>query len=145
MLEIVDEANLIESNLDSIFLESIIKEFGDFSVELVFVDSIQSRQLNKEFLNKDYPTDVLSFPFAQMGLESKFIGSIVINVDLAKKISLELNHSINDEIALLFIHGLLHLMGYDHEIDSGEHRNLESKLINKFNLPKSLITRNEDC
>lgn len=144
MLEIVDEDNLMQSSLDASFLESIINEFGDFSVELVFVDSIQSRQLNKEFLNKDYATDVLSFPFSQMGLESKFIGSIVINIDLAKKVSLELNHSINEEIALLFIHGFLHLMGYDHEIDSGEQRELESKLINKFNLPKSLIIRNED-
>lgn len=144
MLEIVDEDNLMQSSLDASFLESIINEFGDFGVELVFVDSIQSRQLNKEFLHRDYATDVLSFPFSQMGLESKFIGSIVINIDLAKKVSLELNHSINEEIALLFIHGFLHLMGYDHEIDSGEQRSLESKLINKFNLPKSLIIRNED-
>ena len=51
------------------------------------------------------------------------------------------NHTIEDEFRLLFIHGLLHLNGFDHEIDNGEHR-YERKLIKKFNLPNSLIVRN---
>ena len=54
----------------------------------------------------------------------------------------EYNHSINDEFTLLFIHGLLHLLGFDHEVDEGEHRSKEEELIKQFNLPNSLIVRN---
>ncbi len=52
-------------------------------------------------------------------------------------------HSTDDEVALLFIHGILHLLGYDHEADSGEMRDMERELIEKFNLPDSLIVRVE--
>ncbi|WP_193228465.1 rRNA maturation RNAse YbeY, partial [Aliarcobacter butzleri] len=48
----------------------------------------------------------------------------------------------NEEFTLLFIHGLLHLLGFDHEIDNGEHRLKEEELIEKFKLPSSLIVRN---
>ena len=71
------------------------------------------------------------------------LGSIVISIDTAKKEAEEFGHSIEDEIKLLFIHGLLHLLGYDHEIDNGEMRAKEAEIIEKFNLPKSLIVRNE--
>jgi probable rRNA maturation factor len=70
------------------------------------------------------------------------LGSIVISswhVEIKAK---ELGHTKRDEIALLFIHGVLHLLGYDHEVDNGEMRKEEQKLIEKFNLPKSLIVRN---
>jgi probable rRNA maturation factor len=70
------------------------------------------------------------------------IGSVVINLDLAKEMATNLNHSTEDEIALLFIHGLLHILGYDHEVDNGEMREMEEKIISKFSLPKSLIVRN---
>jgi probable rRNA maturation factor len=55
----------------------------------------------------------------------------------------ELNHTVDDELTLLYIHGLLHILGYDHEIDSGEMREKEHELIKAFNLPDSLITRTE--
>ena len=60
------------------------------------------------------------------------------NIQKAK----EFGHSEANELKLLYIHALLHLLGYDHEIDSGEHRKEEERLINKFNLPSSLIVRN---
>ncbi|MGB2553760.1 rRNA maturation RNase YbeY, partial [Campylobacter sp. MOP51] len=56
----------------------------------------------------------------------------------------ELGHERDSEIALLFTHGLLHLLGFDHEIDSGEMRSKECEVIEKFNLPKSLIVRTMD-
>jgi probable rRNA maturation factor len=70
------------------------------------------------------------------------IGSIVISLDFLKEYSIEYKNTIEEEFALLFIHGLLHILGYDHEIDSGEQRAKEEELINYFNLPKSLIIRN---
>ena len=59
------------------------------------------------------------------------------------KKSKELGHTPQDELALLFIHGLLHLLGYDHECDNGEMRAKEEELIKKFDLPESLIIRTD--
>ena len=70
------------------------------------------------------------------------IGSIIISLDFLKEYANEYKNTIEDEFALLFIHGILHILGYDHEVDNGEHRAKEEELINHFNLPKSLIIRN---
>jgi probable rRNA maturation factor len=82
----------------------------------------------------------LSFPYDDMPYTP--LGSIVISLDFVKIKSQEYNHSFEDEFTLLFIHGLLHLLGYDHEVDSGEHRKKEEELIKKYKLPDSLIVRN---
>ncbi|MEO1938129.1 MAG: rRNA maturation RNase YbeY, partial [Sulfurimonas sp.] len=71
------------------------------------------------------------------------LGSIVISYDFVKEKAAEFGHSQDDEFTLLFIHGLLHILGYDHEIDSGEMRQKEEEIIKNFNLPKSLIVRTE--
>jgi probable rRNA maturation factor len=110
-------------------------------IEVVFVDSKQMRDINLEHRKIDKSTDVLSFPLLK--LKGMPLGSIVINQELAKRRALEFGHRQSDEEALLFIHGLLHLLGYDHEIDNGEMRQKEKELIEKFKLPKSLILRSE--
>lgn len=69
------------------------------------------------------------------------LGSIVINLPLATSISDERTHSLCDELCLLFLHGLLHLLGFDHESDNGEQRALESMLLSALALPSSLIDR----
>ena len=84
---------------------------------------------------------MLSFPLD--GTKKDPLGSIIISIDYVYKASKELGHLAQDEFVLLFIHGLLHLLGYDHEVDNGEMRKEEEKLIKMFNLPKSLIVRNE--
>ena len=122
-------------------LNDIYKELTDRDIEVILTTDEEIQKLNREHREKDAPTDVLSFP-----LEAQFpnmpLGSIVISIETAQKGADEFNHSIEDEIKLLFIHGLLHLLGYDHEIDNGEMREKEKELIEKFNLPKSLIVRN---
>ena len=70
------------------------------------------------------------------------LGSIVISTDFVEEKAKEYGHTFNEEFSLLFIHGLLHLLKYDHEVDNGEHRAKEEELIKKFNLPDSLIVRN---
>jgi probable rRNA maturation factor len=72
------------------------------------------------------------------------IGSIIISSDKVKEGSKIFGHSIEDEFKLLLIHGLLHLIGYDHEVDNGEMREKEQEIIKYFNLPKSLIVRIEE-
>ena len=130
----------LEKIFDKILLDLDLK---DKQCELLLVDNPTIQNLNKTHRNKDKPTDVLSFP-----LESDFypiLGSIVISLDFIKQNSEKYHHTPNDEMALLFIHGVLHLLGFDHEKDMGEQRCKEEELITFFNLPQSLIVRNQEC
>ena len=121
-------------------LKSIAKSVTTKDIELVICYNSYIQELNKQFRQKDTATDVLSFPYENMPFTP--IGSIVISLDYVKQKALFFKHSIDDEFYLLFIHGLLHLLGYDHELDNGEHRQKEEELIKKFKLPDSLIVRN---
>ncbi|EHZ5478133.1 rRNA maturation RNase YbeY, partial [Campylobacter jejuni] len=103
------------------FLESIASFLSPKDVELVFVDSKEMQEINLEQRKQDKTTDVLSFPLENID-ESLPLGSVVINVDLAKEKAKELGHSYEEEISLLFIHAMLHLLGFDHENDNGEMR-----------------------
>ena len=122
-------------------LEEILNSLTNKEIELIFCNSKQIQEINKNFRQKNEPTDVLSFPLDFM--PNMPLGSVVINIDFVKKESKNLNHNEDDEIKLLFIHGVLHLLGYDHEKDSGQMREKEEELIKKFSLPKSLIVRND--
>lgn len=120
-------------------LELITQEYTQKEVELVIVRSQTMQDINKEHRDKDETTDVLSFPLEDFPHFP--LGSIVINSDLALERANEFEHDIKDEITLLFVHGFLHLKGFDHEKDCGEMREEEKKIIEKFNLPSSLIVR----
>jgi len=122
-------------------LEQITKNYTDKDIELIICENEYICQLNHEFRDKNKATDVLSFPYDDMPMTP--LGSIVISVDFVKAKSKEFHHTVDEEFTLLFIHGLLHLLGYDHEIDNGEQREEEQKIIQKFNLPHSLIIRNQ--
>ncbi|WP_104721277.1 rRNA maturation RNase YbeY [Helicobacter mesocricetorum] len=129
--------DLLEQIFDKILQDSNLTHK---QCEVLLVDNATIQSFNKNHRNKDEATDVLSFP-----LESEFsplIGSIIISLDYAQAVANTLEHSLEDEIALLFIHGILHLIGFDHEKDEGEHRIKEEELIYLFNLPQSLIMRN---
>jgi len=110
-------------------------------LELIITDDKNIKKLNKEHREIDKATDVLSFPLED--IEFAPLGSIVISIDMAKKVANSLKHSVDDEIALLFIHGLLHILGYEHEANSTKMRKKEEEIIEHFNLPKSLIVRAE--
>ncbi|MDR2081828.1 MAG: rRNA maturation RNase YbeY [Campylobacteraceae bacterium] len=132
--------NDTDYTVDTLLLEKIALSLSKKDIECIFTDSENMRKLNLKVRRKDETTDVLSFPLED--LLSVPLGSIVINLELANNTARELNHTLNDECALLFIHGLLHLLGYDHECDNGEMRAKEEELIKKFALPCSLICRN---
>lgn len=120
-------------------LHQICDQFTTKEVELLLVDALTIHDLNREYRNIDKPTDVLSFPIDDFPHSP--LGSIIINFELSKLKADELGHSIEEEITLLFIHGLLHLLGFDHEVDNGEMRDKEEALIKALNLPLSLIVR----
>ena len=121
-------------------LEQIADFLGVGDVELVFVNDDEMRKINREQRGIDKATDVLSFPYEQVS--GGLMGSVVISTDTASRVASELGHSIECEIALLFLHGVLHILGYDHEIDGGQMRQKEKEVIEHFSLPDSLIIRN---
>jgi probable rRNA maturation factor len=100
------------------------------------------RALNARFLGKDYATDVLSFPADERdGLQPESAGDIAISLQRAKAQAREWGHSTEDEIRILMLHGLLHLLGMDHETDGGRMRRAEQRWRRKLGLPDGLIER----
>lgn len=124
---------------------TILNEIASFmdkrEVELIFVNAKEMRQINKTWRNINKETDVLSFPLEF--LPNVPLGSIVINLDMAQSVAKQLGHSKDEEIALLFVHGMLHLLGFDHEADNGEMREKENFILKKFGFPLGLIIRND--
>ncbi|MBU0633013.1 rRNA maturation RNase YbeY [bacterium] len=137
----IDFDNRTSLHFDLTTIESITKSFTDKDIELILTGNEEIRIINKEFRNIDSPTDVLSFPYEEMPFSP--LGSIVISCEYVENASKKFNHTQNEEFTLLFIHGLLHILGYDHETDNGEMRHKESEIIKKYNLPNSLIVRTE--
>jgi probable rRNA maturation factor len=105
----------------------------------LITDDRELRRLNREFLDKDAPTDVLSFPAPDPSSDG--LGEIAISVDRAREQAQRYAHSLHDEIAILMLHGVLHLQGLDHERDRGRMRRHEAKLRRRLGLPAGLIER----
>jgi probable rRNA maturation factor len=96
----------------------------------------EMRRLNSEWRGKDYATDVLSFPGA-----APYLGDIAISNARARSQAATLGHSLEHEICILMLHGLLHLKGLDHETDDGRMARAESRWRRIFGLPHGLIER----
>ncbi|WP_443082182.1 rRNA maturation RNase YbeY [Sulfurospirillum sp. 1612] len=122
-------------------METIAQSLSDKDIELMIVGDDEMKLLNKQTRGLDQSTDVLSFPLEPM--EHVPLGSIIINEKKVKEVALALGHQEQEEVTLLFIHGLLHLVGYDHETDDGAMREKEKEIITAYHLPKSLIVRTE--
>ncbi|EAH4572073.1 rRNA maturation RNase YbeY [Campylobacter sp. 2352 PW] len=131
-----------EEEMDISFLEKIARKMSDQNIELVLVDEKTMHEINLNQRGVDKTTDVLSFPLVQNC--ENLLGSIVINLDEVSKKAMEYKHSNEEEMALLFIHAMLHLQGYDHEVDQGQMRQKEQEWIEYFKLPKSLIIRTQE-
>ncbi|MBT5935687.1 rRNA maturation RNase YbeY [Sulfurimonas sp.] len=129
-------AELDESLLNTIAGSLTIKE-----IELIITTNDDIQIINHQYRDVNKATDVLSFPYDEMPMAP--LGSIVISSEYAQNMADELGHTLTQEITLLFIHGLLHLLGFDHEVDNGEMREEEARLINKYKLPESLIIRTQ--
>jgi probable rRNA maturation factor len=101
------------------------------------------RRLNRDFRGKDDATDVLSFPSgrpARRGAEPR-LGDIAISLGRARAQARRFGHAVEDEIGVLMLHGLLHLMGMDHETDSGRMARAEKRWRARLELPDGLIER----
>ena len=139
---LIDLVNKTDLSVDTDMLEKIAKDLTERQIELIITGNDGIRALNAEHRDKDMATDVLSFPMGDTVPHTP-LGAIVISKDFVIQKAKELGHTEQEEFTLLFIHGLLHLLGFDHETDQGEMRQKEALLIKRWKLPKSLIIRNE--
>ncbi len=113
-------------------------------VNVALVSSGRIRALNREFRRKDRVTDVLSFPPAPnpgSAARSDFLGDIAVARPVAKRQARSAGHDELTELKILVLHGLLHLLGYDHERDHGLMLRTERRLRRKGGLREGLIER----
>jgi probable rRNA maturation factor len=113
------------------------------SFDCLITGDAELRKLNREFRGKDYATDVLSFPAApEPGRKAAGpLGDIAISAARARAQSRRFGHSAETEIRILMLHGVLHLMGFDHEIDEGRMARAEKRWRSRLGLPNGLIER----
>ncbi len=111
-------------------------------VEVLLADDRVLRRLNRDFRGKNKATDVLSFP-APPELTGVHAGDLAISLETAARQADEHGHTLRDEIRILLLHGVLHLVGMDHETDEGEMAAREGALRRRLRLPAGLIARVE--
>jgi probable rRNA maturation factor len=121
------EINEIEKLLNYTAEKEDVQEGSELSVTFVSNERIQ--EINREYRDKDRPTDVISFALEEMGegeLEivgegiPRILGDIIISIPKAREQAEEYNHSFMRELGFLAVHGLLHLLGYDHMNEQDE-------------------------
>jgi pyridoxine 5-phosphate synthase len=133
--------------------DKLLKECGviDHSLSVLLVDDGEITQINQQYRNKNEPTNVLSFPFAEgadpslAGLPIKELGDVVISLDTALRESILYCCTIQERMLWLLIHGLLHLLGYDHERSTADEKIMlgkELELLSKMkNNRRTTMTR----
>lgn len=109
-------------------LKRLLKELGfkDSEVSLLLVDDDQIREINKNYLQRDRPTNVISFAMTEGAfgdVHPEILGDIILSVETAARDAMACNIDFMDEVEFLLIHGLLHLLGYNHE--NGDSREAE--------------------
>ncbi|MBI5047987.1 MAG: rRNA maturation RNase YbeY [Deltaproteobacteria bacterium] len=113
----------------------MLKDLGcrDAELSILLTDNNGIQRLNKRYLKKDRPTDVLSFPMWDFNSELRtpnsqlILGDIVISLETAKTQAKENDVTLKEELARLLIHGILHLLGFDHEKSSKEARRMRKE------------------
>jgi probable rRNA maturation factor len=125
------------------FLTSVRRELklSRRKVTVCFVEDREIARLNRKFLGKPKPTDVLSFPANGNGASdfpdsdgTKVLGDIAISPQAARRNAKLFGRTLDEEIRILILHGVLHLAGYDHEVDDGEMERIEMRLRKKLKL-----------
>jgi probable rRNA maturation factor len=127
------------------WLERVAPSRARGTVTVALVSDQQIRALNRRYRRKDYATDVLSFSAGRTNPTSHIphpsLGDIVIARGVARRQARDARHSELTELKVLALHGLLHLLGYDHDRDGGRMQRVEQRLRRKGGLRESLIER----
>ena len=123
------------------WLSGIAPRAASGTVTVVVTSDRRIRQLNRTWRGMDKATDVLSFPAGDDPGPARHLGDIVISRETAARQARNEGHSLATELRVLALHGLLHLLGYDHERDSGRMARIERRLRRQGGLPAGLIER----
>ena len=141
------ELGLSPSGLER-FLRAAQKAAGlEGTVDVLLADDATLRRLNKTFRGKNKATDVLSFPAGATTVffgepdAPELAGDLAISLETAARQAAQYGHSLRDEVRVLLLHGVLHLAGFDHEMDSGEMAAREAELRRKLGMEIGLIAR----
>lgn len=116
------------------WLRALVREVAperQGSLAVRFVSDREIKRLNSDFRGKDRTTDVLSFPGGET-VEGRHLGDIAISVPAARRQAARRGHAVERELEVLLIHGLLHCLGHDHEVDGGEMARLERTLRRRW-------------
>jgi probable rRNA maturation factor len=119
------------------WLQSVAPARARGAITVALAPDARVRALNRQYRKKDDSTDVLSFPAGEPGV----LGDVVIAAGVARRQAAAAGHSLATELRVLALHGLLHLLGYDHERDDGQMARLERRLRRKGGLREGLIER----
>ena len=140
--------NTTDEKIDFSEVDSVIKfackhlNIENPLLNIVIVDNEKIREINKEYRNKDAVTDVISFAFEEVkdvNYENvRFLGEIYISYERCKEQAKDYGHSVRREFCYLAVHGLLHLLGYDHmtEEDKKVMRALEEEILNEYDITR---------
>lgn len=141
-------SNLTDETVDTTNMERVIDEVSrelkvkNGLVSFVFVDNKKIREINKEYRGIDRETDVISFAFMDEDINPDTdytnYGEIYISLEKTLSQSLEYGHSFDRELCFLTVHGLLHLLGYDHMTKEDENVmfSLQDKILNKLGIER---------
>ena len=152
-IDIIDEVEaLTEEQIIEIekLLQFAAKKEGieqDCEVSITFVSNERIHEINREYRDKDRPTDVISFALEELGegeievigLEMpRVLGDIIISISKAKEQAEEYNHSFMRALGFLAVHGFLHLLGYDHETEAEEKVmfNRQKEILDEYGLTR---------
>ena len=104
--------------------------YQEWEISILLVDDDQIRELNKKYLHRNRPTDVISFSQIEgefSHINTRLLGDVVISLETAKRQANKTKTTLQNEIAFLLIHGILHLLGYDHEGSVTKGREMRAK------------------
>ncbi len=126
------------------FCVNVLQSLSDdaSTLSVVFVHARKMRELNDKYLGRDYATDVLSFSYDGAIVEGQpFLGEIMIAPEVAAVHAARFGTTPEKEIRKLLVHGILHLLGYNHETDRGRMSRLQNRLLRRKSLANASILR----
>ena len=112
-------------------------DYPDAELSILLVDDLEIAELNQQYLNRQGPTNVIAFPMLEgefAGISPQLLGDVVISLDTVDREGKQAGTSMESRLDQLLIHGILHLLGYDHENDPDEARRMEQKSDELFQL-----------
>ncbi|NLK62274.1 MAG: rRNA maturation RNase YbeY [Fusobacteria bacterium] len=144
IIDLTNENSKFDLDLDKIesFIHYVIKKEYDSEkdvyISVLISDNDEIQNINREYRGKDMPTDVISFAYNETENEGIYdvLGDIIISFDKVQEQSKEYEHSIEREFFYVLLHGMLHLLGYDHIEDEDKKimREKEEQILEKYNI-----------